>query len=158
VTERFDEPRESDEEIWQGATTLSPADTRDARIHVTLRLDPSLYRAITTEKKASKDRTITSTIERLLHKGLERSGRAEKDADDSLIRRALRNLVAHAVVQDAVLEMFSHHVKPRSSQEKRLVEEFKKHSCAPIDMVQWLTSQRETETASRNLVESLLKD
>ncbi|HEY5021863.1 MAG TPA: hypothetical protein VII30_05160 [Gemmatimonadaceae bacterium] len=158
MTKRHDdESRDGDEAIWRDAITLSPADTKDARIHVTLRLDPNVYRAVLAEKKATKDRTITSTIERLLSKGLQRSGGGSTDETHAnTVRAALRNLVAHSVVQDAVLEMFARHVKPRSSQDRRLVEEFKKHSCCPKDVQQWLADHDADAIVGIDLLQVLL--
>jgi len=157
MTERYDdESRDSDEAIWQDAVTLTPADTKDAKIHVTMRLDANVYRAIVAEKKAMKERTITSTIERLLNKGLQSSIMA----DESAMRTALRNLVAHSVVQDTVLEMLFRHVKPRSSQDRELVEEFKKYSCASEDtkhVKQWLALHRYDATMYLDLVSRTLE-
>jgi hypothetical protein len=157
MTKRHDdESRDGDEAIWRDAITLSPADTKDARIHVTLRLDPNVYRAILAEKKAMKDRTITSTIERLLSKGLQRSdGGSTDETRANATRNALRGLVVHSVVQDAILEMFARHVKPRSSQDRRLVEEFKKYSCRPKDVQRWLADHDAGANVGLDLLEVL---
>ena len=72
MTERLDESIDNEEEIWRDATLLSASDTKDAKVHVTLRLDPNVYRAILAEKKAKHGRTITATIERLLSEGLQK--------------------------------------------------------------------------------------
>jgi hypothetical protein len=153
MTDRHDEPRDSDEAIWREASTLSPADTRDAKIHVTLRLDPGVYRAILAEKKASGDRTITSTIERILGKGL-RSGSTD-DSEAKAIRDALRNLVVHSIGQDAVLRMVSRHLKPRSLQDRRIVEAFRNYSFDAESMERWLMFDWGEPLASRDLMQAL---
>src|SRR5947209_12074368 len=134
MTDRIDESRETDEAIWGDAVTLEPADTKDAKVHVTLRLDANVYRAIIAEKKAAKDRTITSTIERLLSNGLEKS----RDRADVVLHAAVRNLLAHSVAQDAVLQMLTRYVKPRSPKDKRLFDLFMKHSGDLVDIHKWL--------------------
>lgn len=149
-----DESRDGDETIWRDAVTLSPDDTKDAKVHITLRLDPNVYRAIVAEKKAAKERTITSTIERLLSKGLQ-GGTSPDEGESALMRSALRNLVAHSVVQDTILEMISRHLKPRSSRDRELIEEFRKYSCAQEDaprMKQWLDRNRYDAIGNLNLL------
>lgn len=154
MTERIEKSTENDEAIWRDAVTLSPAQTKDAKVHVTLRLDPNVYRAILAEKKAMKDRTITATIERVLDRGLQSGETAPHgEADAKLIHAALRNLVAHSAVQDAVLEVFTRHLKPRSSQDRRLVDEFRKHS-RHRDVDEWVHDYSES-TEYRNLMHVL---
>jgi hypothetical protein len=113
-----------DDAIWDTATMLSGKDTKDVKIHVTLRLDAKLYREIFAQKKAAHDRTITATIERLISQGL-RHGTS--DGERSQSRRIITSLVAHSAKQDAVLEMLSHHVKPHSENDRALLESLRSH-------------------------------
>lgn len=130
MSETYDDERGSADDIWENSVTLSPDDTKGAKIHLTLRLDPHVYREILAVKKAGKDRTITSTMERLLSKGLERHADQMRDhIDPMMISRALRNVVVHSVTQDAVLEMVARHVKPRTPDDQRLIDEFKEQTC-----------------------------
>jgi hypothetical protein len=130
MTERAGEPLESDDAIWQDATTLSSADTKDAKIHLSLRLDPMIYRAVLAEKRSKRDRTITATIERLLNIGLDGGNQVR----DMYAREALRNLVVHSVAQDRVLEAFARHLKLRSKKDQSLLEEFREHRLVPEEV------------------------
>lgn len=115
MTEQNDEVRSSDDAIWQDATTISPEGTKDARIHVTLRLDPRVYRKIVSEKKAMHDRTITATIERLINKGL----RDGNDADPKKIRASLETLISRSIAQESILDVIARHVKPALPSSKK---------------------------------------
>jgi hypothetical protein len=120
LTERYaGERRDGNEAIWDDATALSPKETNAAKVHVTLRLDADVYRAILAKKKAQKDRTITATVEKLLLDGLQSDSAREPDEP---IRRMLRHLIAHSAVQDNVIEAISRTVKPRSTKDRQLVE------------------------------------
>jgi hypothetical protein len=76
MTDRLDESCDGDEAMWQDAVTLEREDTTNAAVHVMVRLDPNVYRAISAEKKAAKDRSIMSTIVRLLSKATKTGNRA----------------------------------------------------------------------------------
>ncbi len=142
MTERDDEARDSDDAIWKDAETLSPADTRDAKVHLTLRLDPLLYRAILDEKRARRDRTITATVERLLSDGL----KVESRSMNSEILRNLRNIIAHGVAQDAILVLLSRNMKLHA-EEKQLFETFQAHFADAFK--KWLAAEHfEKEGAS----------
>jgi len=97
----------NDDAIWDGAEILSAVDTHDAKVHVTLRLDPALYRDIVAAKKTRGERTITSTIERVLRSGLLQ----EEDVTRTDVARQLRNIVVHGVAQDAILVLLARHLK-----------------------------------------------
>src|SRR5438270_11199711 len=77
MAERRDDMAEDTDAIWEGAETLSPSETKDVKVHLTLRLDPTLYRAILTEKKLAGERTVTATVERLLQKAIKGQPSAE---------------------------------------------------------------------------------
>jgi hypothetical protein len=66
-----DDSDEGEGPIWENATTLPPRDTGALRVQITLSLEAKLYRAIFAEQKAAQDQAITTTIERLLHQGLD---------------------------------------------------------------------------------------
>lgn len=88
-------------DVWKKATTVTPSDLVDTKIHLTLRLDAKLYRDILIARKAAGDKSITATIERLLRAQLATALDMPKFQFEIL--RALRNLLVHSSVQDAVL-------------------------------------------------------
>ncbi|HTD33011.1 MAG TPA: hypothetical protein VK665_05105 [Candidatus Elarobacter sp.] len=116
-----EEPRDSDDAMWAESTTLTPAETKDAKVHVTLRLDPNTYRAILAEKKRKRERTVTATIERLLRDALDDEGRREVGE----LAVSLRNLVAHGFAQDAILAVLARNIVIQSAEDKQLFERFK---------------------------------
>jgi hypothetical protein len=106
--------------MCEGATTLTPAETKDVKVHVTLRLDPELYKAVLAEKKRGADRTTTATIERLLRERLEGSS-----DDRAPVLAAMRSLIVHGIYQEAVLGILTRAVTPASRQDKATLEELK---------------------------------
>ncbi|HEX3466284.1 MAG TPA: hypothetical protein VHS78_19710 [Candidatus Elarobacter sp.] len=100
---------------------MTAAETKDAKIHVTLRLDPNTYRAILAEKKAKHERTVTATIERLLREALDAEGRQEMRD----LATALRNVVAHGFAQDAVLALLARNIAIQSPEDKVLFDRFR---------------------------------
>jgi hypothetical protein len=136
MTKRKDEPRDSDAAIWKDAMTLSAAETKDARVHLTLRLNASLYRSILEEKKLRRDGTVTATVERLLYQGLS----AEQSTANSAMLRALRNMIAHGIAQDAILVLLARNLKLHSAEEKRLFETFQAHFAERDPFKVWLSA------------------
>jgi hypothetical protein len=123
MAERAGEPRESDESIWRDAVIVGPESTKDAKIHLTLRLDPDLYKAVLAEKRAQKERTITATVERLLRNGL--TGNTSADfGNPERFGEILRNLVVHSVVQDELLAAIARDYKPRSKKGQAAFDHF----------------------------------
>jgi hypothetical protein len=121
MSERDEEPRDSDDAMWADSTTLTTAETKDAKVHVTLRLDPNTYRAILAEKKRKHERTVTATVERLLRDALDDQGRREIGD----LAASLRNLVAHGFAQDAILALLARNIAIQSAEDKQLFERFK---------------------------------
>jgi hypothetical protein len=123
MAERAGEPRESDESIWRDAVTVGPEGTKDAKIHLTLRLDPDLYKTVLAERRAKKERTITATIERLLRDGLAGSTSADF-RNPERFGEILRTLVVHSVVQDELLAAIAREYKPRSKNGQAAFDHF----------------------------------
>ncbi|HZO93554.1 MAG TPA: VC0807 family protein [Candidatus Baltobacteraceae bacterium] len=96
---------------------LSAAETKDAKVHVTLRLDAALYRAILPEKRSAHDATTTATVERLLHERL-----AAARLEERAVVEAVRSLLVHGMYQEALLGVVARLVKPRTRKEKALLE------------------------------------
>ncbi len=115
----------AESDIWTGAQTLSPDETRDTRVHVSLRLDADAYRQILARKKADGDRTITSTIEKLLMLGLQHAATVSDNSTN--IELALRSLIAHGAIQDDLIAFLASKLEIRSPQEQALVETFLSH-------------------------------
>jgi hypothetical protein len=103
--------------MWEAATTLSAAETKDAKVHVTLRLDAALYKSILEEKRSAQDRTTTATVERLLRERL-----AAPRPDQRTVADAVRSLLVHGMQHEALLALIARLVKPRSRKEKLLLE------------------------------------
>ncbi|HTW85201.1 MAG TPA: hypothetical protein VMD91_14120 [Candidatus Sulfotelmatobacter sp.] len=125
MTRRAGELVEGDESLWHDASILSARETKDAKIHVTLRLDPAVYRAVLSEKRREKDRTITATIERLLKRGLDAAMSASPDVLDTYFDY-VRNLAMHSAAQDALIECILAHLKPQSKRDKALIVQFQR--------------------------------
>jgi hypothetical protein len=137
MSKRNDEVADSDDAIWKDATILSPAETKDVKIHLSLRLDASLYRAVLSEKKSKRDRTVTATIERLLRDGLKgQSHRANAE-----VLQAVRNMIAHGVAQDAILVLIARNMKLNSAEEKRLFETFHAYFARLEPFKDWLSAE-----------------
>lgn len=91
--------KSKEENIWTDAVTLRSEDLAETKVHVTLRIDPNLYRKILAEQKRSKDRTVTATVERILRSKLEESG---VEAYVKILG-TLRNVLAHSALQDEII-------------------------------------------------------
>jgi Zn-dependent oligopeptidase len=63
-------PKHDDESLWDGATILDPDATKDSKVHVTLRLDPELYKSLLAYKRATGARTLTQAVEASLRQSL----------------------------------------------------------------------------------------
>jgi hypothetical protein len=91
-----DVARNTDLSIWDDSEVFTASETGAAKVHLTLRLDPALYRELLKYKKQLGIRTTTAAVERAMKVGLE-SGKVPD------FPTLLRNLVAHTVTQDAML-------------------------------------------------------
>jgi len=140
------------DDIWKDAETLSPEDTKDVKVHLSLRLDPHVYRKILAMKKAVGDRTVTSTIERLLEVGMHRSEAAEATASD--LATALRNMISHTVAQDDVLAFLASKYEPTSPKEKDAVRTFlsQRHTYDAI-----ARSVKDSESTTVSILEFLME-
>jgi len=111
----------SDEGAWADATSLSASETKGTKVHLTVRLDPALYKRILAEKRAGHDATTTATVERLLHERF-----AAPRADDRNVVQAVRRLLVRAMYHEALLSLMSRLVRPRSRKEKVLLEQLER--------------------------------
>ena len=59
-----------DPAIWDGAVAVGPEDTRDLKIHLTLRLGADLFRKVIQHRKKRGIQTTTAAIEDLLKRAL----------------------------------------------------------------------------------------
>jgi hypothetical protein len=107
--------------IWEDAVTLHPEDLAGTKIHLSLRLDPRLYRRILAEQKRSQDRTITATVERILKASFE----DRRSTDYVRVLVALRNLLVHSALQDEVISAVAASNSAKANVEKLLTEKEK---------------------------------
>jgi hypothetical protein len=130
-----DDMRDDDDSIWEDAETLSPSETKDSKIHLTLRLDPVLYRAVVREKKKRQDRTVTATVEWLLQEGLN-----HKKFDSQLeIIQQMRNMIVHGIAQDAILVLLARNLNLDAGA-KPLIEALQERFENLPSFKQWLSS------------------
>lgn len=85
--------------IWDEAVSVKSSRLSGTKVHVSLRLDPKLYRMILSEQKHRKDRTVTATIERIL------SNHFDGTASGALLRIlvTVRNMLVHSALQDDII-------------------------------------------------------
>ncbi|MGC2405205.1 MAG: hypothetical protein WA431_02210 [Candidatus Cybelea sp.] len=85
--------------IWDEAISLKSSRLSATKVHVSLRLDPKLYRMILSEQKQRKDRTVTATIERIL------SNHFAGTESEALLRIlvTVRNMLVHSALQDDII-------------------------------------------------------
>ena len=98
---RTSKPKNGTRDIWKKATTLTPGDLADTKVHVTLRLDPHIYRDILKARTDAGDKSVTATIERLLRNQLSR-GHDVSNFEVEILS-AVKNLLVHSSLQDVVL-------------------------------------------------------
>lgn len=119
-----EELRSADPAIWESGTTLSPEQTKDTKVHLTLRLDADLYRQLLRYKKHHKQRTITSAVEAILHKGLGET--TDSEHREHLVEAA----IAHDLYQDQLLAVLARNVHLKSERDRTIVEQFLQQSDA----------------------------
>jgi hypothetical protein len=86
-------------DIWKHAEIVTAQELGETKIHVTMRLDPKLYRKILLEQKRENERTVTATIERILKASLD-----DRHVMDYVrVVATIRNLLAHSALQDEIL-------------------------------------------------------
>ena len=126
-------------DIWNHAEVVTPRDLGGTKIHVTLRLDPKLYRQILLEQKKENERTVTATIERILKMNLD----DRRIKDYIRLVATMRNMMAHSVLQDEILSAIAAAGNAKANVGKLLTERDKlKHQS---DMLGELVKSAETE-------------
>ena len=111
--------KNKNDRIWDEASTLRPEDLSETKVHVTLRVDPRLYRKILEEQKRSRERTVTATIERILRSSFE----VPKIDLYMNVLAALRNVVAHSLLQDDVIRTVAEGEPADANVQKLLTEQ-----------------------------------
>jgi hypothetical protein len=87
--------------IWDDAVSLKSSNLSGTKVHISLRLDPKLYRRILSEQKQRKDRTVTATIERILSNHF---SAAESEAFLRILV-TVRNMLVHSALQDEIISV-----------------------------------------------------
>ncbi|MGA3037022.1 MAG: hypothetical protein ABSE64_06005 [Vulcanimicrobiaceae bacterium] len=88
----IEEQDEIDESVWEDAETVVPDPKKMPKVHVTLRLDALLYRAILAYKRRAGIRSTTNAIEQLITRGLEQG---EVGSDIGFLKSSLELVIAH---------------------------------------------------------------
>ena len=127
MSEKSSPDRYDDETLWDDAITLEPEATKDAKVHVTLRIDPALYKALLKFKQDSGARTITQAVESVLRTGL--LPRNDRDKLAEAVVAIARTLAQHTLLQDQLI----HRLCNASQRHDAFREEFEE---------QWKDSQQ----------------
>jgi hypothetical protein len=101
MSETTSPDRYDDETLWDDAITLETEETKDAKVHVTLRIDPVLYKALLKFKQDSGARTITQAVESVLRIGL--FPRNDRNKLAEAVVAMARTLAQHTLLQDQLI-------------------------------------------------------
>lgn len=120
---------QSRDDIWDDANVLPAASTKNAKVHVTIRLDPQLYKQIVRYRDDHGAKTTTSAIEALLQRSIGQSDiEASKQKVFEQMAVALRNVMAHAKQQDAVIALFTSKLSIRKDSSSEVFDMWKRES------------------------------
>lgn len=102
MTDKARPGRYDDEALWDGGTTLEADATKDAKVHMTLRVDPNLYKALLKYKQDTGARTITQALESALRAGFQASSHDDQLAET--VGALARRIASHTSVQDQIIQ------------------------------------------------------